>query len=390
VLFDSQVLRDSLRYLENHHGRPEILRSRTDFTGIDRRHSSSTGHDYIYAARRLAGHTLGALDSGYVRGALSIEETDSLDADVRMVIWGVGFISLIALALVSHQVARRITGPILDIARTARAIKDGDLSQRITVRSHDEIGMLATSINEMAATLSADIAQLRKLELVRTQFLGNVSHELRTPIFSLQGFLETLLDGALDDPAVNREFLEKAHKHAMRLNALLSDLIEIARIESGEMKMSFRYFPIADLVRDAIDEMRPAAERKRIDLRLESSGPEGLKAYGDRDRLKQVLINLIDNAIKYTETGGTVRCAAAEEGGKCWVSVSDTGVGIAAEHLPRIFERFYRVDRDRSRQVGGTGLGLAIVKHIVEAHGGSIAVTSTPGTGSTFTVWLRK
>jgi two-component system phosphate regulon sensor histidine kinase PhoR len=154
--------------------------------------------------------------------------------------------------------------------------------------------------------------------------------------------------------------------------------------------MSFRYFPIADLVRDAIDEMRPAAERKRIDLRLESSGPEGLKAYGDRDRLKQVLINLIDNAIKYTETGGTVRCAAAEEGGKCWVSVSDTGVGIAAEHLPRIFERFYRVDRDRSRQVGGTGLGLAIVKHIVEAHGGSIAVTSTPGTGSTFTVWLRK
>jgi two-component system phosphate regulon sensor histidine kinase PhoR len=242
----------------------------------------------------------------------------------------------------------------------------------------------------MAEKLGSDIERLNKLERVRSEFLANVSHELRTPIFSIQGFLETLLDGAVDDPGVNKEFLEKAHKHASRLNALLNDLIDISRIESGDMKMSFRYFGIAEFVRQVVDELRPQAEKKQISLTFHSGVEAAAQVYGDRDRLKQVLINLIDNGIKYTESGGSVRCSVEGDGDRCVVSVSDTGTGIPPEHTGRIFERFYRVDRDRSRQVGGTGLGLAIVKHIVEAHGSSVSVQSTVGKGSTFSFALKR
>jgi two-component system phosphate regulon sensor histidine kinase PhoR len=242
----------------------------------------------------------------------------------------------------------------------------------------------------MAGKLGDDIGRLKKLERIRSEFLGNVSHELRTPIFSLQGFLETLLDGAIDDPAVNREFLEKAHRHAQRLNLLLNDLIEISRIESGEMQMSFRYFAIREFLERMLEEMRPQADQKGVALTLVPGAPAGEQVFGDRDRLKQVIVNLIDNAIKYTNPGGTIALSAEADGDRCTVRVSDTGIGIPEEHHSRIFERFYRVDRDRSRDVGGTGLGLAIVKHIIEAHGGAIAVASTPGKGSVFSFTLKR
>jgi two-component system phosphate regulon sensor histidine kinase PhoR len=258
------------------------------------------------------------------------------------------------------------------------------------VTSGDEIGDLARAINEMAGKLGDDIVRLKKLERVRSEFLGNVSHELRTPLFSLQGFLETLLDGAIDDPSVNREFLEKAHRHAQRLNLLLNDLIEISRIESGEMQMSVRSFPIQDFLEHMVEEMRPQAEQKSLTLRLADGIPSDEQAFGDRDRLKQVMVNLIDNAIKYTDAGGSVTLSAECGGDRCAICVADTGIGIPEEHHSRIFERFYRVDKDRSREVGGTGLGLAIVKHIVEAHGGRIAVASRPGKGSEFRFTLKR
>jgi two-component system phosphate regulon sensor histidine kinase PhoR len=240
----------------------------------------------------------------------------------------------------------------------------------------------------MVETLKDDIAKLRKLERVRSEFLGNVSHELRTPIFAIQGMLETLAGGAIDDASVNRDFVDRALQNTHRLNVLIRDLIEISRIESGEMKMSFRYFHLGGLLEDVAAELEPLAAKKPLTLSV--TYPHDLpQVYGDRDRLKQVIVNLVDNAIKYTPGGGSVAVEARRQEQTVRVSVSDTGLGIPPEHLPRIFERFYRVDRERSREAGGTGLGLAIVKHIVEAHGQTVQVESRLGGGSTFSFLLH-
>lgn len=389
VVYDSSVPRSALGRLDNHLDRPEIQQARLRSTGKSDRHSATLDADLLYYAQALRTAS-GNMKGGYVRAAVNVEDMSAFSANVQRVIWAVGLLSIVLLLVVSSHLARRITRPIQQIAATADAIKGGDVMQRVPVTSNDEIGTLATGINDMAEKLGNDIEKLRKLERVRSEFLANVSHELRTPIFSIQGFLETLLDGAVDDPHVNREFLEKAHHHANRLNTLLSDLIEISRIESGEMKMSFRYFSLSDLLQQVVQEMQPQAAKKSLALTLIPPPALDEKVYGDRERLKQVMINLIDNAIKYTETGGSITVGAAREGTKAAIRVQDTGCGIAPEHQARIFERFYRVDRDRSREVGGTGLGLAIVKHIVEAHGGTIRVDSEMGKGSTFTFTLKR
>ncbi len=390
LLYDSNIRRDSLSLAENHSLRPEVLAARNGRVGIARRASTSVGGEFLYAAVMIRQSPGGELDSAVVRLALASEEIRLLDTRVQVLIWGIGLLTVMVIIVVSVHLAKRITLPIQSIAATAQAIRDGDLRHRITVPAGDEIGALATAINEMAEKLGNDIERLRKLERVRSEFLGNVSHELRTPIFSIQGFLETLLDGAVDDASVNRDFLTKAHLHAERLNALLNDLIDISRIESGEMKMSFRYFPADEFLSQSVEDMHSQADRKNIRLRVEDPPAESEQMYGDRDRLKQVMINLVDNAIKYTEPGGSVTIRAALDPQRCTISVEDTGHGIPPEHQARIFERFYRVDRDRSRDVGGTGLGLAIVKHIVEAHGGTIGVQSVVGKGSVFAFTLKR
>ncbi len=232
------------------------------------------------------------------------------------------------------------------------------------------------------------IENMKKLEQARTEFLGNVSHELRTPIFTIQGYLETLLDGAIEDKNVNKVFLKKAMNHTNNLNTLLNDLIDISMIEAGQMRMSFRYFNIHDFLKNLKNEFNQQAEAKGLKLFLHSVN-EKLELFGDKNRLRQVMINLITNAIKYTEKGN-VEIGVIEEGNSAIVYVQDTGFGISPEDLPRIFERFYRVDKDRSRELGGTGLGLAIVKHILEAHESKINVESKPNVGSKFYFRLKK
>lgn len=301
-----------------------------------------------------------------------------------------GSVVLIVVLAVSIQFSKRLAAPVMGVVETARAIAHGDVQQRVASGSGGEFGDLASAVNEMAEKLSNDIDKLKGLERVRSEFLGNVSHELRTPIFSIQGFLETLLDGAMDDPSVNRDFLEKAYRHAERLNTLLNDLIEISRIQSGDMKMSFRYFPVLGFLQAVVDEMLPDARKKEITVTISPDVDASEQVYGDRDRLKQVMINLIDNAIKYTETGGRILLHIRRLKHQCEITVEDTGCGISEAHLSRIFERFYRVDRDRSREVGGTGLGLSIVKHIVEAHGGTIRAESVVGEGSKFIFTLKR
>ncbi len=288
--------------------------------------------------------------------------------------------------------ARRIIRPIGDLIPQAAGIARG----RLEVTNHGEVDVpielqsLAKAINEIGEKQGRDFAAMQKLERVRSEFLANVSHELRTPIFAVQGFLETLLDGAVDDPKVNRDFLERAQGQAGRLNALLSDLIDISRIESGEMRMSFRMFDVQPFLSDIVAEMHGIAEQKKIELYLTGNilPHHEVMVFGDKERLKQVMVNLIDNAIKYTKSEGNVKVEVINQApteNELTIRVQDSGIGITPEHLPRLFERFYRVDKDRSRNSpGGTGLGLAICKHIIEAHKGTISVESIPDRGSIF------
>lgn len=262
--------------------------------------------------------------------------------------------------------------------------------QRVMIESSDEFLHLSDSLNTMLESFRKDISRLKKLESVRTEFLANVSHELRTPIFSTQGLIETLLNGAIDDKKVNRDFLRKALANTERLNTLLGELIDISRIESGELKLRFRFFDVISFLQETVNEMQTAAEQRNVTLRLEGDTSHSIDVYGDKERLHQVIVNLINNAVKYSEPKDLVTVTYNDQRDFVEISIRDTGIGIAPQHLPRIFERFYRVDRDRSREVGGTGLGLAIAKHIVEAHEAEFKVVSEIGVGSTFTFWVHK
>nr|MCS5617208.1 ATP-binding protein [Pirellulales bacterium] len=233
-----------------------------------------------------------------------------------------------------------------------------------------------------------DVTDMQRLENVRRDFVANVSHELKTPVASIKGFVETLLDGAVDDPGNSRRFLEIVNRQADRLASIIEDLLALSRIEQSEGigNLPLEMTPIIDVFAAVEADCSPRAAERSISL--ETDCPESLTAAVNPPLLEQAVINLVDDAIKYSDPGGHVRLAAARDGGDLVLSVADEGTGIEAAHLPRLFERFYRVDKARSRTLGGTGLGLSIVKHIVQAHGGGITVESTPGVGSTFTIRL--
>jgi two-component system, OmpR family, phosphate regulon sensor histidine kinase PhoR len=365
----------------------EIVRAGRTGRGTARRVAGPGDAEYLFVAHRFSAAAPEGLRGGIIGLGMSTAGLRAEEVALGNMLVAIGLVLLGLVAAIAFVLSGWLTRRIVDMEHTARLIAGGSLSERAVVQTGHELGGLAAALNEMAAKLESDIDKLQKLERVRSEFLGNVSHELRTPIFSIQGFLETLLDGAVDDPAVNREFLEKAHRQAERLNVLLRDLIEISRIESGEMKMSFRYFNVGPYLQQIVEDFRQRAEKKRVGLALAPGEP--VDVYGDRERLRQVLVNLIENAITFTDPGGSVTVSYRNAGQQCDIAVSDTGCGIPQEAIQRIFERFYRLDRDRSREAGGTGLGLAIVKHIVEAHGGAIRVESEVGKGSTFTFSLK-
>lgn len=248
----------------------------------------------------------------------------------------------------------------------------------------DELNALIWQVYRTGQTLEREIRELKRMENYRREFIGNVSHELKTPIFTVQGFTETLLDGALEDESVNRSFLEKIKRNVTRLENLARDLSAISRIETGQLEMKMAPFDLSTLIDEVTESLEMKAEEKGIRLQSRvSSG--GLTVRGDRERIRQVIVNLVDNAIKYNDPGGHVEVVARHRpDGEVKVSVVDDGIGVSPEHVERLTERFYRVDKSRSRNQGGTGLGLAIVKHILGAHGRELMIESTPGSGSTF------
>ena len=245
-------------------------------------------------------------------------------------------------------------------------------------------------IFSFATLKQKEIDELRKLEAFRKEFIADVSHELKTPIFAAQGFVHTLLDGAVNDKNVRTKFLKKAAKSLDGLDVLVQDLLTLSQIETGDIKMHFDHIDLVKLTAEVMDQFEEKAEKKKIRLRQQGDPHQKLMVYADWQRITQVMTNLIANAINYTPEGGevTVRFEAGKK--NITTLVADTGEGIPPQHLGRIFERFYRVDKSRSREKGGTGLGLAIVKHILEGHHTRAEVASEVGKGSTFSFKLPR
>jgi two-component system phosphate regulon sensor histidine kinase PhoR len=258
-------------------------------------------------------------------------------------------------------------------------------------KSEDPIGDAEKEVRDWAKQKTIEINQLKAQEKFRKEFLSNISHEFKTPLFAIQGYIETLQDGMLEDnPDMAVNFLNKASRNLDRLNYLIHDLDEIAKLESGEVSIVKEKFDLVALIKETIDDLEYKAKENKISLNFTPKGNQAIQVKGDRKKIKQVLINLIDNYIKYGNKGGQTNIKVHLLIDQVLIEITDNGQGIEEKNLPRVFERFFRTDKSRSRDIGGSGLGLAIVKHIIEAHQQNVHVRSTEGIGTTFSFTLEK
>jgi two-component system phosphate regulon sensor histidine kinase PhoR len=300
-------------------------------------------------------------------------------------------LAFVPAILVAALLARYLSRRFARIMNYAGELARGNFRARLPdTAGSGEFRELVAKLNETAANLQKTVEQLErehteleKLERIRKDFVINVSHELRTPLASIQGYTETLMDGALDDPDHNMRFLGIIRHNAERLARITSDLLTLSRIELKRREFHFEMREVNEFLTLAADIMQPIAARKEIRLEVQRAA-EDCVACCDAEAVSQILSNLLDNAVKYTPVGGRIIVGASPGDEYVEIFVRDTGIGIPAEDLPRLFERFYRVDKARSRELGGTGLGLSIVKHLVFAHGGVTRVESRVGEGSTF------
>ena len=501
VLADSDTPDDAVSRLENHGTRPEVIQALSAGYGTDIRLSATVGQRMYYLALPM---TAGNQIRGVVRLAIPLTILEARTRDLQRAVgiaFGLAFAVSVALSVL---LARGVTRPLSAMAAVARQLAGGSLGQRIRTTSHDEVGVLGSTLNQMADQLESkirevsedrtqllamlasmiegvmvldcrgkvlqvnpaleqmlmvqgaeargrahwevirhhelnelvtrvlqtrencggemtatasgrtlrveasvaggqreneacavlvfhDITAVRRLEKVRKDFVANVSHELRTPLTSIKGYVEALLDGAKDDPEQTLRFLEIILKQTDRLNLILDDLLQLSQIESGQVLFKRDPISLSEVVDRTVALIKPLADKKghTVTVAMPADLPPVL---GDPERLAQVLTNLLDNAVKYTPANGSIHVTGHLAGDlpqrMVELRVTDTGLGIPEADRPRVFERFYRVDKARSRELGGTGLGLAIVKHIVEGHGGRVWVEGNQPIGSRFVVWL--
>ncbi|HEX2769996.1 MAG TPA: phosphate regulon sensor histidine kinase PhoR [Geobacteraceae bacterium] len=499
VLGDSDIKPDELKELENHLNRPEVQQALKSGQGSSIRYSATLKTPMLYVAFpfRSAGG-----EGGVLRLALPLSALQQTRASLHAIL-GLSLAVALFISIILSYILSNVTSQSLrTMAKIVAQIGRGEFGRRVPVMSRDEVGELATVMNDMALRIEGelksvaaeknrldtilrgmgegvmvtdatgvitlvnpafrtlfdlreevegkpliditrhpslndafkklvetknerveeftlplhggktvlthwvpllesgklqgvvavfhDISELKRLEKVRRDFVANVSHELRTPVTVIRGYAETLLGGALaTDPERAGAFLEKIHRHAERLASLIGDLLILSELESGETSPELAPVVIEGVVGHVCALLEEKARSKKISIAMQGLG-ETQPVLADRGKLEQVMVNLLDNAIKYTPENGSITISAAEAEGMVNIAVTDSGIGIPPKELPRIFERFYRVDAARSREQGGTGLGLAIVKHIVQLHGGSVSVESTPGKGSTFSFTLKK
>lgn len=298
------------------------------------------------------------------------------------------FVFGVAYSAVSFGIERFIHRRIKVLYRTVHDLKRNPKETDLSPLKGDVLGQVNEEVRAWATERADQIEELEAREKFRREFIGNLAHELKTPIHNIQGYILTLLEGGLEDERVNRDFLERAFTGVDRLNKLVEDLDMITKLESGVMDLRIAPMNLHDLVQETKKGMEILAKERKV--KLKNTVPEDVMVLADRARMAQVFTNLFNNAVNYGKSGGTCTIRSYSLGDQVAVELSDDGIGISKEHLPRLFERFYRVGKSRARNEGGSGLGLAIVKHIIEAHDQTIAVQSNEGEGTTFVFTLEK
>ena len=265
-----------------------------------------------------------------------------------------------------------------------------ELTDQTVDMSKDLVAEVNDEVEKWAMSSSREIDELKKLAEYRKEFVGNIYHELKTPVTSIQGYLDTLIEGGLYDDRINKDYLEKAMRNVERMAEIINDLESIAHLESGELQLNYVKFDVCELTKEVFEMLEMQAEQKNIQMRIKEGLDDVYNVYADEKLIREVLVNLIGNSLKYGKENGLTQVGFYDMGENILIEVADDGVGIEKEYLNRVFERFFRIEKSRSRHNGGTGLGLAIVKHIMEAHHQAVHVRSTPDAGSTFGFTLKK
>ncbi len=299
-------------------------------------------------------------------------------------------IALLVFFLFRYTIEKFIYEKIKIIYKTIRNLKLPKEGDRPSIKGA-ALDKVNQEVIEWSETKKQEIEELKKMARYRREFLGNVSHELKTPIFNIQGYVLTLLDGGLDDPSINKEYLLRTEKSINRMIAIVEDLETISQLEASELKLNTTKFDIVGLTREVIEFLEIKSKKRDKIIGFDRNYDKPILVLADKERIRQVLINLIDNSIKYgNPEHGKTKISFFDMDENTLIEITDNGNGIDAADLPRVFERFFRTDKGRSREQGGTGLGLAIVKHIIEAHDQTINVRSTVGVGTTFAFTLKK
>ena len=299
-----------------------------------------------------------------------------------------GGVMFLVLRYMLHAFVYRRIKLIYKMIRSSKETMKNE--ENANTQTIDNLARVENEVRDYVVRQQKEIDSLKEMENYRKNFLGNISHELKTPIFSVQGYIHTLLDGGLNDDSVNRRFLQKAAKNIERLETVVNDLEIIAKLEDATTKLEFHKFDLKELTREVIDELEVQAKQREIMVKFKPGADKAFNVEADGESIRTVLLNLIGNSIKYNKEGGESKIAFYDMESHVLVEVADNGIGIEEQHLKHLFDRFYRVDKSRSRERGGSGLGLSIVKHIIEAHGQRINVRSTPGRGTTIGFTLKK
>ena len=375
--------------MENHHDRPEVLQAQKTGRGASVRLSKTLGHKSMYVAIPLWDH--GRL-LGTLRTSLPVSSIDAALQEIQMQVALGGLAIALLAAGISFVLARRLSRPLMQMTHSAERFARGEMGQPLGASGTREMNRLAQALADMAAQLDERmqaLAQQKNLaEDMRREFVANVSHELRTPLTAIRGGVETLKGGAMEKPELRGRFLDMIDRQSNRMAFIIDDLLLLSRIEEDERRreVTLEQVNLDELLRLAVLDCEHAARERNI--RLHTQVESHLTARLNPHLITQALVNLITNAIKYTDPGGQVAIAAQRQGAELVLSVQDWGSGIDPADQPRLFERFYRVDKARSRKQGGTGLGLAIVKHIAQVHGGQVTVSSQLGQGAVFAMIL--